>query len=286
MKKNKFKRKTNITPIIIIILVIIVIALSMFAVRISIRNYITYENIKTSNAATITEISNSSIIITNDIVIGSFIDNKWIGVKDIYSAMQSIGSIEINMYGENQIFGTYKTASLRYNAKTNILYTKTTRIPTPEKYIAIKSSNVIRNPKMTVSVPNSKDLKLAKKALGKYRLLNATISISNVYDVYVNPNVAGRIIVVSSKKNKHFGVYSAVIYTEKNTAKIVKYAYVKDLNSSERWPIYSVNFVLDIDADKVSEIVLTETYENKVAYSIMKYIDSKFYEVLKTTINI
>jgi len=43
---------------------------------------------------------------------------------------------------------------------------------------------------------------------------------------------------------------------------------------------------MDIDGDGFSEIILQETYTNSLSYSIMKYINNKFYQVLKTTINI
>lgn len=144
---------------------------------------------------------------------------------------------------------------------------------------------------MKESISTKKDLRLVKKALGKYRFLNLTVEIQNIYEVYVNNNVLGKIAFVTSKNNKQsktFGIYNALIYIENNKSQIIKYAYVKDLKNNMRWPVYALNFVIDIDNDKdnISEIIISEIYDNNMSYIILKYKDKNFQQVLKTNINL
>lgn len=120
-------------------------------------------------------------------------------------------------------------------------------------------------------------------------MLNFSVDVQNIYDVYLNSNTLGKIAFVTSKEsklNKYFGIYNALIYIEGNKSQIIKYAYVKDLENSIRWPIYSLNFVIDIDQDEngFAELVVFETYENNISCNILKYENNKFYEVLKTNI--
>lgn len=96
----------------------------------------------------------------------------------------------------------------------------------------------------------------------------------------------GKIICATSDGKNKFGVYSVVIYSTGKTAKIIKYNYVKDINSSVDWPIYSLKFVYDLNMDGISEIVIQETNEYEIKYSVMEYKNNKFYEVLSEKIKI
>lgn len=190
------------------------------------------------------------------------------------------------MYSETAKYGSFKTSILKYNSKTNVVYTITTKVPTPNTYIAVsRNENITRDSYLKQVDETEADIKDIKKALGKYRLLNNSVKIIEVYNTYIEKNIVGKIIVATSKTNT-FGVYSAVIYIGNNGPKLIKYSYVKNSGRSASWPIYKINFVLDIDGDEISEIILQETTETTSSYSIIQYINGEFYQVLKQEMKI
>ena len=96
----------------------------------------------------------------------------------------------------------------------------------------------------------------------------------------------GKIICATSDGKTELGVYSVVIYSNGKSAKIIKYCYVKNTRKAVDWPIYSLKFVYDLNSDGMSEIVIQETNEYQIKYSIIEYREDKFYEVLSEKIKI
>lgn len=285
MRKKKKPMKLKILPIAIALGIVAVIAVTIMLITILSQNYIIQENIKATNIEDNIDVSKANVIIINELLIGGLQDNKWIPAEKIYDANIVGDGISVDMFSKTAKYGTFETASLKYNKKSNIVYTTTTKTPTPEEYIAISATNDYKNSYLKATATQDSDIKAVKKALGKYRLFNNTIKIIASYDAYIKQNMPGRIIVVTSESN-FFGVYSAIIYSDLDGSSIVKYAYVKNSEKSVSWPIYAANFAIDLDNDGISELIIQETTETTTSYTIMKYEDGVFYEVLKHTVNL
>ncbi len=142
------------------------------------------------------------------------------------------------------------------------------------------------NGQVSISDATDNDKKTVKKALGIYSMLNNTVKINEVYIVTLKSGETGRLIFATSDGKNKFGVYSAIVFATEKKATIVKYNYVKNIKSSVDWPVYSLKFVYDLNSDNVAEIVLQETTEYNIKYTVMEYRNNKFYEVLSEKIKI
>lgn len=284
MRSRSKAREKRIIPILIIIFIVIIIVSALLIWYILSNNYITIENIDNS-ASNVSDsvVNNGRTLIVNNIIVGGVNEKSWISSQKIYEKNKDKDSIDIDMYNNNSMLGTYKTATLK-KYENAVVYTTTTKVPQPENYIAIESADKnINVNKMTKLEPTKQDEKHVKEALGKYKLLNNTVKITEVYETYITGG-SDKIICALSEKSGMFGTYSAVVYVSGSKAKLIKYSYVKNVKSSSTWPIYSAKFSIDINGDGLSELVLQETTENAVSYSIVELKNNEFYQVLKTTI--
>lgn len=159
---------------------------------------------------------------------------------------------------------------------------------TLNNYIAISTNDNISNilPGMTKLEVTDEDEKYVKEAIGSYKLINGSVKVLEVYATNIN-GVTDKIICATSEKANLFGVYSVVVYVTNGKAYLVKYSYVRDTDNSDRWPVYSLQFVMDLNGDSKPEIVLQETTGNDTSYSVLELRENNmFYEVLNTTIAI
>lgn len=281
------KQRRIILPILVIIFTLIIISCILFLWYTLSGNYI---NIKyTDNSAentSVTDAANSSVIITNGFVLGASKNGKWISAEKFYEANSSKAELDVDVFATNSQYGTYKTASLKMYDKS-VVYTTIAKEGVPENYLALTANENTRvMPGMTKVELNEQDIKYVKEAIGSYKLINGSVKIQEVYAVNVN-TVSDRIICATSEKANWLGVYSAVVYVTGNKVSLVKYSYVRDTNNSDRWPVYSLKFVMDLNNTAKPEIILQETTGNDTSYSVLECReDNKFYEVLRTTIAI
>lgn len=282
MRKAKKPMKMRILPIAIALGIVVVITLCIMLFTILSQNYIIYENIAQTEEG---DAAKADTIIVNELVIGGVDEGNWVPAEKIYEKRNSKTGIKVDMFSKIAKYGTFDTASFKYNKKNNIVYTTTNKTPKPSEYLAITTSTDYRNSYLKETKAQDSDIKSVKKALGKYRLFNNTIKIIAAYDVFIEQNVPGRIIVVTSESN-FFGTYSAIIYAGQDNTCLVKYAYVKNSEKSISWPIYAANFAIDLDNDGTSELIIQETTETTTSYTIMKYENETFVEVLKHTIKL
>ena len=141
-------------------------------------------------------------------------------------------------------------------------------------------------PGMTKLEATKDDEKYVKDAIGSYKLVNGSVKVTEVYLTNIN-QTTDKIICATSKSANMLGVYSAVIYVTGNEAYLVKYSYVRDTDNADRWPIYSLQFVMDLNNDEKPEIVLEEITGNDVKYSVLELRDNNvFYEVLSAKVEI
>ena len=112
------------------------------------------------------------------------------------------------------------------------------------------------------------------------------MNIKNVYNGYINANTPVRILTVTSNGKGMFGgVYSSIIlaFPNENKAKILQYSYTKDLENSDDFPIYSVEFLADLNGDGKSEIITREVTEFNVTYNVFEYENDNCFNVLSET---
>ena len=91
---------------------------------------------------------------------------------------------------------------------------------------------------------------------------------------------SGKIICATSNSKSKLGVYSVIVYSTGKRVDIIKYCYVKDVKRSVDWPIYSLKFVYDLNSDGISELIVQETNEFEIKYSVIEKRNNKFYEVI------
>lgn len=283
-------RKTNkrfLLPILAILFIVIIISCVLFLFYTFSGNYITlYNDAKGKDNITTEDAKNANIIIINNLVLGGTHNEKWVSHNEFYEAQGSIPEFEVTLFSENKSYGKYKTASLkRYN--NSVVYTTVAKENLPNKYIALSSNkNYGIMPGMTKLEPTKDDEKYVKEAIGSYDLINGSVKVTSVYATNIN-QASDKIICATSSKANFLGVYSAVVYVSQNTAHLVKYSYVRDTSDSDRWPVYSLEFVMDLNNEGKPEIILQETTGNDASYSVLELREeNKFYEVLKTTVEI
>lgn len=284
MKKNK---RRIVLPILIMFFIFIILSGVLFLWYTLSGNYITIENVdNAANSATTSEATDSNVIIVNGIILGGVKGNDWISSTKFYDANSNKAELEIDLFGENAKYGTYKTASIKKHNKT-LIYTTIAKEGIPTNYLALGVQNDVKQfPGMTKLEATSEDEKYVKDAIGSYKLINGSVKITEVYGTNIN-NVTDKIICATSKKANMLGVYSAVVYVTSGKAYLVKYSYVRDTDDSDRWPIYSLKFVMDLNSDIRPEIILQEITGNSAKYSVLELRENnKFYQVLSSTIEL
>ena len=284
MKKNKRK---IVLPLLIIFFILIILSGILFLCYTLSGNYITIENVdNAASNATTSEAMNSNAIILNGIVLGGANENGWVSAEKFYDANSNRAELEVDLFSENAKYGTYKTASLKKYDKS-VVYTTIAKDGIPGNYLAITSQEGIKVlPGMTNLVSTEEDEEYVKEAIGSYKLINGSVKVTEVYGTNIN-NIADKIICATCEKSNILGAYSAVVFVTSDKAYLVKYSYVRDTEDSDRWPVYSLKFVMDLNNDTKPEIVLQETTGNDTTYSVLELRDNnEFYEVLNSTIEL
>jgi len=284
MKNNK---RRIVLPLLVIFFVIVILSGILFLWYTLSGNYITIENIdNTAENATTAEATNSNAIIVNGIVLGGVNGTKWVSAEKFYDANSNKAELEVDLFGENAKYGKFKTASIKKYNKS-VVYTTIAKQGIPGDYLAITAQDSTKTlPGMTNLVITNEDEKYVKEAIGSYKWINGSVRVTEVYGTNIN-NIADKIICATSEKANILGAYSAVVYVTSDKAYLVKYSYVRDTEDSDRWPVYSLKFVMDLNDDSKPEIVLQETTGNDTTYSVLELRENnKFYEVLSSTIEL
>lgn len=229
--------------------------------------------------------ANSTPIIIDNLVVGATYNSRWVSANKYYFKSGNKNDFEIDVYNDSVKAGTYKIEE--FLTDENTVFVNTTYPNYIDEYFAIsKDSNYALTSQFSGTDIQDIDYQYVKKALGLYRIYNTTMDIKNVYSGYIDTNTPVRIISVTSKNKGLFGgIYSAIIaaYPNKNKANIVQYSYTKDLQNSDDFPLYSVEFLADLNGDGKSDLITREVTEFNVTYSVFEYKDNSFYKVLSET---
>lgn len=286
MKRNNKSRRI-VLPILIIVFILIIVSCVLFLIYTLGGNYINIGQMDNSaKNATVAQATDSNAIIVNGIVLGASKSSSWISAEKFYEANINKAELEVDLFSANAQYGTYKTASLK-KYDNSVVYTAIAKESIPGNYLAVTSTdNVKIIPGMTKLEATNEDIEYVKEAIGSYKLINGSVKILEVYATNIN-QITDKIICATSEKANLLGAYSAVVYVTEGKAHLVKYAYVRDTDNSDRWPVYSLQFVMDLNEDSKPEIILQETTGNDTSYSVLELRNkNEFFEVLRSTIEI
>jgi len=289
MKKvNKKKNVKKVIPFIIILVTVLVLS-AVFLIYIYTQNYITVEYIdKASSKVSSKDVTSVSPIIINNVVVGGVSDKgKWLSKDNLYGKANISKGAEIDMYNLSGKMGTFEIYSVSKDNEKGITYAVPLKDIMEEEYIGLgKSESNAMTRGLTKIEPTDEDEKHVKKALGKYRLFNNTVKVNEVYEAYLGTDQKTRIISATSEGDNKLGVYSVVVFVKGSRAKIIKYSYVKNTESSINWPVYSIKFACDLNYDDKYELVIQEARETTMKYSILEFKNDKYYEVMGINFNI
>lgn len=284
--KNNGKKRT-LLKILIALFVVCLLCSAALLVYILLNNNIIYEKTKDDAKFVSEDIAkNSTPIIIDNVLVGGVYDKKWVSTDRYYLNSTNKANIDIDVYNEDGKKGKYELTSIAQGSTTTV-YSAITNTNLTSEYFAIATNetNVMKVPAKKRQTVTENEIETVKKALGIYRLFNTSVKITEVYDITLTQGENATLIFATNEVGKSTGVYSAVIFVDNiGKAKIIKYSYVRDTNDASDWPIYSLKFVADLNADSKNEIILQETKEFEVKYSVMEYDGKNFKEVIGTVI--
>lgn len=273
---------------LITILAILLILSIAFIVYIHFKNVITYEKINSSSLVTDNIAASSTPIVVNNIIVGAVYDKKWVSTERYFFKSTNKEKFDVDVFNKEGKAGSFKLNEIQKNNEQATAYTSTTRINHVDEYYAIKTgSSFVKMSLLELNnETNNKYINYVKEALGMYNMLNGTVKIKEIYETYLTPGKVSYVITATNNSNSNGGVYSAVVFVDNDDkVSLVKYNFLKDVNNSSDFNIYSVKFIADLNDDGVSEIILQETKEFDTKYSIMEYNKGKFYEVLSAKLS-
>ncbi|MDF2865400.1 MAG: hypothetical protein K0R72_209 [Clostridia bacterium] len=275
--------------VVVIFLVALLIAGISFMIYVNVNNNIIYENVNEDSSIVDDNIaSKSTPIVINNIILGGVYNGRWVGMERYYFKSVNKQGYDIDIFTAKGKTGTFKIKNVDKGNEAGAAYVTTTRTNYKDEYFAVRSGSTTtaKMDKITLGDDNlSVYENFVKEALGFYKMLNGTVKIREVYEVALIPGKISYIITATSDGKTGSGVYSAVVYvSETENVQLVKYNYVKDVNNSSDFGIYTTKFISDLNDDKVCEIILQETKEFNTEYSVVEFNNGKFTEVLSTTI--
>lgn len=284
--KTNLKKKRFAKWLLVFFILVLVISIS-FLIFIKVKKNIVYAKIDDSALEVSDDVSaNSTPVIINNLLIGGVYDKKWVSSQNYYLKSKNSKGIDIDMYSKEGKIGKYTITNIN-KPENSAIYVKTSKTNSLDEYFAISSlqTDIMPNPPVKNINVNEQDIKDVKKALGIYKIFNNSVKITEKYNITINEKESGTLLFATNEVNKGAGVYSVVIYVSgSGKVSLIKYNYFADKENASDWPIYSYGFVADLNNDGTNEIILQETKEFEVIYSIMEFRNNKFYEVLSSTV--
>ncbi len=285
--KEKLKAKRGIKVIIIILSIIAVACIAVLLFSLFSKK-IVFERIDSSASNVSDDVaSNSTPIIVNNLILGATYDKKWVANEKYYLNSKNGENTEVDAYSKDGKMGKYNIGKISKDTKTASIYTTISKQNLLNEYFAIASSdiNAMPNPATKVNNIDESYIKDVKRSLGMYRIFNMSVKITEVYDIVLSDIEKGYIIFATNEVNKGKGAYSAIVYVSSTgKSKLIKYNYINNKDNAEEWPIYSLNFVADLNQDGTSEILLQETKEFEVKYDVIEYKNNNFYEIMSSVV--
>lgn len=280
-EKLKFRRFTTLLTVLLLAMLIIgLVLLFCFCLKdkFEISNQV-------NNAVSVPDgvAQNSEPIVIDNLIVGALYNNSWVSATKYLKSTKKT-DLDTNVYTKTTKAGEYKIKDT-YSFGDS-LFANTTYPNYIDEYFSIPGDTYALSSQFNEVEIKEEDYKSVKKALGINRIYNSSMNIKSVYSGFIDSSIPIRIIsVTSSKKGMFGGIYSAIIidFVDGNKSKILQYSYTKDLENSYDFPLYSVEFLADLNGDGMSEIVTREVTEFNVTYNIFEYKKGKFVKVLCET---
>ncbi len=281
--KGKLKLKRFIVVFAILLVAVLVLGIViLFCFCLKDRINIVNESSEAINVAEDVALNSEPILIDN-LVVGALYNNDWVSVTRYLKSSKKT-NLDTHIYTKDNKAGEYKIKDT-YSYGDSI-FANTSYPNYVDQFFAIPGENYALISQFSEVAVQEKDYEAVKKALGIYRLYNSSMNIRNVYYGYVDADTPVRIIcVTSSQKGLFDGIYSAIVvnYVDENKSQILQYSYTKDLDNTYDFPLYSVEFMADLNGDAVSEIVTREVTEFNVTYNVFECQKGKYIRVLAET---
>lgn len=284
--KMKLKRAMFVIALILLIMLVIgVILLTCFCLK----NKINIVKEDTSATGISDDVAlNSQPVIVDNLVVGALYNDRWVSASKYYTKSNKKSDVEISVYTKNKSAGIYKVENV-YSIE-NSIFANTSYVNFIDEYFATpnKETDALISNFSEIAISDI-DYVYAKEALGYLRIYNGNINISKVYSGNIDSNTPVKILAISSGlKGKFGGIYNAIVvaYPDKNKAEIVEYSYTKDLENSDDYPLYSVEFLADINGDGKSDLISRSVTEFNVSYDIFEYKNGAFVRVLSETMEV
>lgn len=281
LKKKKFAK------FLLVFFVIVLVASISILVFVKLKKNVIYTKVDDSALEVSDDVSaNSTPIIINNLLVGGVYDKKWVSSQNYYLKSKNSRGIDIDMYNKEGKIGKYSITNITKPEKSDI-YISISKTNSLDEYLAVAASdnNIMKNAPVKNMNVNEEDIKNIKKAIGAYKIFNSSVKINEKYDITLNEKESGTLLFATNEINKGNGVYSTVVYVSgSGKVSLVKYNYFADKENASDWPIYSYGFVADLNNDGKNEIILQETKEFEVVYSVMEFKNNKFYEVLTSSL--
>ena len=281
--KEKLKARRLVKTIIVFLAIIAVICIGVLLFSLFSKSIVVEKLDSTPSNVSDEVASNSTPVIINNLILGATYDKKWVASEKYYLNSKNGENTEIDAYSKEGKMGKYTIGKISKDTKTASIYTTISKQNLLNEYFAVATSqtNVMPNPANKILDIDESYIKDVKRALGIYRIFNMSVKISEVYDITISENEKGYLIFATNEVNKGKGAYSTVIYVS-NTGKrkIIKYNYINDKENAEDWPVYSLNFIADLNSDGTNELLVQETKEFEVKYDVIEYKNNNFYEIM------
>ena len=283
--KEKLKLRSKIKVLIVLLCIIAIVCIGVLVVSLFSKKIVVEKIDSTPDNVSDDVAQNSNPVIVNNLILGATYDKKWVASQRYYLKGKNGENTEVDAYSKTGKMGKCKIGKINKDGKTSSIYTTISKLNLLTEYFAVSTSdkNVMPHPASRVTNITEEYIKDVKKALGIYRIFNMSVKITEVYDITISDNEKGYLIFATNEINKGKGAYSTVIYVSSTgKKKIVKYSYINNKDNAEEWPIYSLNFVADLNGDGINELLIQETKEFEVKYDVIEYKNNNFYEILSS----
>lgn len=286
-KKNNLGKRRILKFIMLLLAIVLILGITLF-IYILVNNNINYtlKNDEASGATT-NEAKNSSPIIINNILLGGVYNSKFVSADKFFFNSNNKNGTKIDMYSSEGKIGEYEIKGIK-KGDSKTIYIETSKENLTTEYFGIKSDIQNGFKKLNKYDNISEDeIKSIKKSFGIYSILNSSFKIVDSYEIRTTDNTL-KIFTVSNEPGKGMGAYSALVVYDELTKKsqCIKYNYVRNVKDAKDFGIISLKFVLDANGDGTAEIIIQETKEFEVIYSVFENIKGKYYLVLSSEISI
>lgn len=287
-KKNAIKKRHILKLLMSVLFIIIVLGVTAIIYLVANNNISKFLIDESAKNVSNDEAKSATPIIVNNLLLGGVYNNKFVSIDKYFFNSTNKDGTKIDLYSNRGRIGEYEITSIKKDNSSSTVYVTNSKDNLINEYFGVISSNKINYKELNETTVVNEDISRVKNSLGLYSILNTSITISKVYETSIMTGNKVRIILATNEPNKSFGAYSAiVIYDElTNKSQCIKYNYVSNKKDASDFGIISLKFVADLNNDGIDEIIIQETKEFEVIYSIFTNKNGNYFQVLSSSMKI